>query len=1087
MGNKPRRVAVRDVLHWNSMKNKLNVFRASAGSGKTFQLTAQFLSLLLQREHADLRRILAVTFTNKATYEMKTRIMQHLYDVAYDPAAPGSDMCQKLMAETGLEPEVLQKRARQVLHQLLHNYDDFYVQTIDSFLQRLLQNLAHELGLMSNYSVNLDDDDVIARAVDKLIAQITVRPDVLNWLVSFITDNIESGLKWDFTAELRTFAKNLTKEVFLTHRRELDGLLTNDNFKDYRKQLEILQNQAENRIVEAAEALLAKNYDYKSFSRGGNVQKVIEKFALHNFEPASMGTYADFLEDETKLIRKADIDKAHLKKDVKELWEDVRHLEDLRQENLRIINTCKLCKRNLNPYRLLNEIDVLMTAINSENNRFMLSRTPLLFNELVGDDDTSFVYEKAGIQYDHVMIDEFQDTSHLQWKNFRSLIQNSLASGHSNLIVGDVKQSIYRWRNGDWSILQNMREQFRDEQYHEEPLSTNHRSGKEIVEFNTSLFCSLKDLFAAHLGDRDAARLKNIFADVGQEPDPKRGEGYVWVNVGDGEKWADTGFLSQQEAANLDFDTQQLCEMGNIMRHMRNEGCPFSNMGILVRYRGEADTIQRFFAREYPEIRLISDDAFVYKSSSAVMMLMAALKLLYRSDDTISKLYLAEKYQHEILKSKVDKDTIVSRAVELLPEDFVNAAAQLRRMPLYELCERLIHLFSLNLYVGQELYLMSFLDQVIAFLNEYQSDLGAFITYWDELLSNKSMPSEKIEGVQIMTIHKAKGLAFHTLFVPYFNFYPLNPNDKNFLWVRPPQAPFNKLPLLPIKVEKRMERSLFHAEYDEEKFQNLVESLNMLYVALTRPKKNMFIWLPNASNNRGKKSMDVFMTEALLGKDAPLPCFKTYGKGIVIEKEENKDAKGAKQQYVNPFETVSRETVEVRLQNADFNPVFRQSNESIMFLNEDAERDRQQSYIDNGKMLHYIFSTIETMSDIGPSIRALMTQGLVASEKDAQKLAADVEKWICQGHCEHWFDGHYRLYNECEILEDLGNHNVRHRRPDRVMVTDEGVTVVDFKFGKPNVDYVYQVRDYVDLLCNMGYKNVKGYLWYVYLNRVDAV
>lgn len=1069
------------------MNNKLNVYRASAGSGKTFQLTAQFLSLLLIQEHADPRRILAVTFTNKATYEMKTRIMQHLYDIASKPLTEADNMREKLMEMTQVSADVLQTRAQRVLHQLLHNYDDFYVQTIDSFLQRLLQNLAHELGLMSNYSVNLDDEDVIARAVDALIAQIDERPDVMNWLVGFVTDNIESGRKWDFTQELRAFAKNLTQEVFLSQRGKTEGLLTNENINDYRKKIDVLQTQCKNRIMDAARGILTRYDDFGRFSRGGNLESVLRKMSEGTFENISMGTYEGFLQDENKLIRKSDQNDAALCAEVGRLWQDVTVFEALRQENLKVINTCVLCKRNLNPFRLLNEIDVLMTAINSENNRFQLSRTPLLFNELVGDDDTSFVYERAGIQYEHVMIDEFQDTSRLQWKNFKALINNSLSAGHSNMIVGDVKQSIYRWRNGDWGILQYMANDFPKEQYHEEPLRVNRRSGEQIVNFNKVLFPSLVEIFAQHIDDKNARRLRQMYSDVEQIIDPEKGNAYVRVAVGDGENWPESAYLNQTDAANLSYEEQQLREMGNIIRDLHEKGCSLSQMGILVRFRFEADAIQRYFAQHYPEIRLISDDAFVYGTSAGVTMLMAALKVLHNPKDVISEIYLAEKYQTEILGNQIDKEDVVSHAADFLPETFTNHTEALRRLPLYELCERLIHILSLEKFSGQELYLMSFLDQVVGFIDEYHSDLATFITYWNETLSNKSMPSEKIDGVQIMTIHKAKGLAFPTLFVPFFGFYPLEPNEKNFLWVAPAQIPFNEIPLLPIKVEKRMERSLFAEEYNEEKFQTLVEALNMLYVALTRPKKNMFLWLSNQTKGRAKKGMDTFMTTALLGNKPELPCMKEYGKAPILPSDETKEEDTAKSKYVNPFGEIPREKLNVSLQSFDFRPVFRQSNESVLFLSDDEELQTQQSFIDNGKLLHYIFSTINSMQDIHSSVQSLISQGLVSGLQEAEKLAGDVEKWIHNAHCESWFDGNYKLYNECEIIKPVNDGILVRRRPDRVIMRENEVIVIDFKFGKPIQDYAHKVQEYVDLLSDMGYKNVRGYLWYIYLNRIEQV
>lgn len=1079
----------------------LTVYSASAGSGKTFTLAAAYIAQLLAADGTSFRQLLAVTFTNKATAEMKQRILQRLYDLWRGRAdADAESFRQTVLAMAGkddIAPETLARRAGEALRQILHDYDRFSVATIDSFFQSLLTDLAHELGLPANFKVDIDDKEVVDKAVDRLMLHLAERPAVRGWVLDYIRERIDDNQRWDVSREVKMLARNLLKEVFLLHDDALRKVLEQEGtLRQYRSELRQLAAQARENLQSAAATLdgevCADARGYQLFSRGGSLQTYLR--AILDGKPKEpVSTLEKYMAAAENWLRKADQRDAALLERTERLRELLCSVENLRSRAQTVINSCELSIRHLNPLRLLGAIGREMDAINEENNRFMLARTPQLFNRLVGADDASFVFEKTGTRFHHVMIDEFQDTSALQWSNFRHLLIENMASGNGCLLVGDIKQSIYRFRNGDWRILAGITGEFGPERLELRCLDTNFRSDRRIVEFNNAFFTSAARLLDSMEETPQPVSIGQLYADVQQKDCGKEG-GYVRVEILEKQKKERGKNAPSPQAAGGDAGTQPESREKALARQIQAlhaAGLPYADMAILVRFNSSAASLLALFAEQYPEIPLVSDEAFLLSASPAVQLLVHALRYLCHPEDTIARSYVAHRYRTLVMKEDIAWEKVVGQADDLLPPAFVGLCGRETLPPLYELCEQLVRMFGLDGLEGAAPYLFSFLDHLLAFLEDNPSDIAAFLDHWDDALAKKAIPSGEMEGVRILTIHKSKGLAFHTVMLPYCD-WPLERDRRDdLLWCEPPCPPYNAMPLLPIPANSSMKQSVYENAYREEHGQRRIENLNLLYVAFTRAKHNLLVWCEAREEMPSDATAGDLIGQCVrqLGDSAETQSGATlYESGTPsgLQKAAASTA-GQDAAQANPLDI--RPTTEYAELNAFAARCrFRQSGGARDFVSdtEGAEPDAQATYIDRGKMLHRVFSTIRTANDIEASLLELEGLGLM-DRKDRESVHKLIARRLENPVAAAWFDGSWQLYNECSILSRSQTGELLVRRPDRVMTKGTETVVVDLKFGKPHPAYHEQVREYMQLLRRMGHRDVRGFLWYVYSGDIETV
>ena len=653
---------------------ELLVYKASAGSGKTFTLAVEYIKLLILNPRA-YRQILAVTFTNKATAEMKERILTQLYGIWKED--PASDAYLKRIKEdlakkpetASLSDRELRQRAGMALQYMLHDYSRFRVETIDSFFQSVMRNLARELELSPNLNIELNNAEVLSDAVDSMIEKLTPSSPVLAWLLDYINERIADDKRWNVSNEVKSFGRNIFDESYIERGEGLRFKLRSpETIKLYRDVLREMETDALEQMKGfydqfegelEGHALVPEDLKggargigsyFRKLRDGRLADKDVLNATLQNClaDAKNWATKTSSRKDE--IIRLAETSLIPLLQDA----------ERFRPQKNRTINSCRLSLQHLNKLQLLNHIDEEVRTLNREHNRFLLSDTNALLHKLVHEGDSSFVFEKIGANIRNVMIDEFQDTSRMQWDNFRLLLLEGLSQGADSLIVGDVKQSIYRWRNGDWGILNSLGNDqskvplcdakvplYDAKPLHcesgvqlpfpfpvrVETLKTNRRSETNVIHFNNRLFTAAVDyLNALHLEElkEECIPLKRAYADVAQESPKTENKGYVKVS-----------FLESDEEQN--YTEKTLSAMGEEVQRLLSEDVKLNDITILVRKNKNIPPIADYFDKEL-HLPVVSDEAFRLDASLAICMLIDALRYLSNPEEKIARASLITNY-----------------------------------------------------------------------------------------------------------------------------------------------------------------------------------------------------------------------------------------------------------------------------------------------------------------------------------------------------------------------------------------------------------------------------------------------------------
>ena len=1072
-----------------STRKPLTVYKASAGSGKTFTLATEYIKLVVENPQS-YRNILAVTFTNKATEEMKMRILSQLYGIwkhLPDSAKYMEVICEK----TGQTETFVSERAGIALSHLLHNYNYFRVETIDTFFQGVLRNLARELDLTANLRIGLNDTQVEELAVDHLIEDLKTTDVILQWLMTYIMENISDDKSWNVIGQIKSFGKTIFQDQYKNVSHTLRQKMEEPGFFDkYTTQLKELRTTAEERMKNLAcdffDTIKAEGLTIEDFSYGkSGICGFFLKLQDGIFDESIVGKrVVDSIGDPEKWCKKT-----HPRKELIYSLADttfghiLRTAIEERPRQWKLYQSADLTLRHLSQLRLLGSIEKKVRELNEGTNRFLLSDTQQLLHALIDGSDTPFVFEKIGTQLQHVMIDEFQDTSTVQWQNFKVLLSETMSQeGSENLIVGDVKQSIYRWRSGDWRLLNDIQTQFPspEAQLDIRTLGTNYRSQRNVIEFNNTFFRTAAQLEFLSLQDNpESAALQRAYADVEQTiPDERENNGLINIQLLPAD----------------DYPEKTLARIAHIVCELRDQGVKPSEMAILVRTNSYIPLIANYFSKHLSDIRIVSDEAFRLDASIAVKLLIRALHLITHPDDILAKADIAKLYQYYVLDTKQpDHELLLSTNPldKLLPEAYIYHFEELMNLSLYELTERLYTIFELHRLEGQSAYLCAFYDQLLNFASENATGIDAFVSEWEENLCSKTIQSDEINGIRLISIHKSKGLEFAHVIIPFCD-WQLE-KQGNILWCQPDEAPFNDLPIVPIDYsQKQMTGTIYEDDYQHEHLQNTVDNLNLLYVAFTRACQSLFvIGKRNSKNSRSTLIEQVLPLLAEEKSDAILsgidnenePIEFTFG-ALTL-----KEAKGSLEESSNPFFQKTT-PVSIHIETFD-NPVsFRQSNRSKDFIVEqDDESDEQQQrqYIQTGSILHQIFSTIRTSADIDGALKRLQLEGVLYDELiTAEKISSMLRKRLQNARVADWFSDRWTLFNECTILS-VENGQVVEKRPDRVMTDGKEWVVVDFKFGSPKDEYHNQVREYMQLLADMGHSNIKGYLWFVYSNKIQEV
>ncbi len=1084
----------------------LTIYKASAGSGKTFRLVVEYLKLILDNPF-NYRHILAVTFTNKATNEMKSRILKELNLIAN---GKNSATIEVLKKETGKSEQFIRERAHQVLKNILHDYNRFSINTIDSFTQKVIKSFNRELGISPNFTVELDTDMILEEAVARLFANIGNNKNLLKWLQEYSRERIEENHSQRLDADIKKLGAELFKERFQVFFPEDDeSVYTRDNLNSFVKEIKQLKASFEqtlkNKGGKAVDEMEIAGLKPADFSGGANrsVGATLVKLANGDM-PNFTKTVREAAEDAEKWAAKSNKQReeiiAIVEQKLRPLLLDIVAYFD---QNFAKYNTTIAVLKQIRTLGILIDLKDEIKELLHEKGILPLSDSNLLLSKIIGQSDSPFVYEKIGNYYKHFMLDEFQDTSGLQWHNFKPLVLNSLAEGHNNLIVGDVKQSIYRWRNSDWNILaEQLKYDFSDAQRKEENLEFNFRSDRNIIDFNNTIFEALLNEFENRIFNPEddlknhLPRFRNIYSEFVQKTGDESAEkqGYI-----------ETNFLPAEDF--IDDSTQKLIEQ---VKTLQDKGIHAENIAILIRKNSEGTRIIEAFlnAAKLEEnkkynLSVLSNESLFLHASKGVVFIIQVIEMLVDPANPINKatlLYMWMTWLKPALKQKgINLNPTEAQQVLLFDaesewkldtdfeEQFDVELGELQekikqKVLLASLDEAVTKIAALSGLFNLEAelpFIQTLIDKCGELKTSLSNDLSNLLFWWHEKGYKTSVNiNEEVSAIRLLTVHKSKGLEFKAVLLPFFN-WKSEPgtNQLPILWCQPRSGPFNQFPLLPVQAGSAMKESEFAPEYFEEKVNNYIDTMNLVYVAFTRAKSILMINSPEPGIRKNGDEIASSNVDYLLYRAIQsLPMVEQF------EESYNEDSKTFSFGSIIPDKTKTENSKTLKIEHYAYNDFsdrirLRLSGEDFLIESTDHHSEKN-----TGKLVHEILSQIESKNDVHTACTKAFKEGKI-TEDELTEIENIINKNLELADVKPWFDSSYKILNERDLLTET-----KLLRPDRIMYSGDSAIVVDYKTGeKIPTKYQKQVESYAQTLKQSGFKKVSGYLWYLNLNEVEKV
>lgn len=1042
------------------MKNFI-VYKSSAGSGKTFTLVREYLRLALHDERRlafNFRRILAVTFTNKAAAEMKSRVIEALHDLS--TSTETGELCKQLCEELKVPQEVLKDRAAIVLKNILHHYSDLSIGTIDSFTHKIVKTFAHDLKLPVNFNLELDTGRFYEKVIAALFASVGEDDYVSHLLKEYALNKVRDNVSWDPESQIRDFAKLLQKENsghyieqlkrFDSHELEQFRLQFLDFIRHYK---EHLKNEG-HKALELIKSAGITPEDFAGKSRGPqtffkkclNLDVTLEDCEKAVATAISTGQWHH---------KQESAGTAALKGIAAQLTQIAAGLVSFIQSNFKYYTLCELLSKQMYPLMLLKKIEELTEAQKQEERLVFISEFNQKIFDIINNEPTPFIYERLGERYQHFLLDEFQDTSSLQWQNLLPLIDSSLASGWFNLIVGDGKQSIYRWRNAnvqqfaDLPLVENKtnspvveeRAQSLSRNFTGYNLQENYRSAKQIIEFNNNFFTALS---SAKLTERHAGIYQN------HEQNAISSElGLVTLHTGKADK------------ETLDEQTQQL--VLDQIHSALAAGYTYRDICVLGRSNQVGNKIADVLLKS--DIPVVSSDSLLLVHNLEVNTLLACLRYQADRKDLLSAAavlnYLFQRKKiteaafHDELRA-LAKDTslstILKRAKIELDED------ELSLSNLFDTCVRISR--ALSLTTQAYAYIRFFLDEISEFLVMNTSNLSEFFDWWDIRQKKASMViPENTNAVRIMTIHASKGLEFPVVIIPYCNWPTYRPQD-DWVEVRNDKTP---LPVSVVNMVKKAQESGFEKEVIAENENQVLDNLNLLYVAFTRAAARLHIIATQSSGQNKETVADWIENYASSNLKSETPFIYQLGE--------------ASQRLVKKKRQISGEF--------NLNPLTFENAGSVVRIKSSFLRDGDTGDLarQQGILMHLLLSQIRVPADLSPALeKALQLGELTADEVPQlqQKVSRILKQPILAPAFQHDLD----VWIEREIISPNGVV----LRPDRFVKTPDGYLLIDYKTGKENYkSHSRQLQNYQEALENMGYRGIRKLLVYIDEEQVVEV
>ena len=1085
------------VLYLHPMAPSLDIYKASAGSGKTFLLTVKYL-LLLFRDAGSYRNTLAVTFTNKATAEMKERILDVLkWLSAGNPKA--DPYRKKLLAELPEMDEASLQNAADLLYRtILHDYSRFSVNTIDSFVQRIVRSFAWEIGIDGGFQLQMDTAPVKEDLAERMYRRLDTDEKLRDWVVELARERLGEGKGWSVKEDMVQLAEELFKERFAGFE---DGLRTVGDdaaiaaaFSELMKKLTLfIRNFDETwramgqQVVNWMEQNSLDVADF-NYGKGGFIGFFIKVANGGTDLPGSRFTEAILNQGKLASTKAPPSAKATIEGWRNQLESIGNDILTYRAQEYPLYAAAHAIRKNLGILRIMRVFYEELKNYRTENNKLLISDTHLLLRQLTRDTSASFIYEKTGSRYQHFLIDEFQDTSGFQWDNFRPLMENAMSEGNYNLVVGDVKQAIYRWRNGDWRLLlSEVQRQLGNAGIAEHSLQDNRRSSRQVIEFNNYLFFASPRILQIQMDAEiqtapvnvqnrlSANGYNSIFLDayadaVQLAPDGVKENGLVEIKFVP---------AKNDEDEPIDYDVFVLEGLYKTIIDLLEEGFQPSDLAILVRTNREAAAIVQYLLEAQQlggrKFDLLSGDALLLANYPAIQQILCALRVLADHKDKPSLAQL--RYLHLLQNGK---DTNTHEVFSAnggdfgLPPVFTQNRLALKGLPVAELVHQLILIFGLQGKPENAAYLVAFQDLVFNWGKSGEQGLAAFLKFWEDEGCKKSLPGgANTQAIEVITIHKSKGLAFTVVLMPFLNWKLVHDAIKApQLWVDSTATPFSDIPVVPVRYRSALAESVFAYDYFEEQVLCAMDNLNVVYVAFTRARQRIYGWTPleeinpkTGINTMGKLLQVVAMgqqswqTEGLedtrSGFDTDTLTW-TYGLKVMPD------------QPVNPKPICWMPPLHYHTWQQGLQVRFK------ALATEETALARLPR--DQGILMHDALARIQQVGEIPFVLKQLQTQGLI-SETVAEKMQLQMEAILGLPVFANWRAGNMQRLAERALLTEKREL----RRPDWVLYNNEETMVIDFKFTEEdssNPTHKTQVSEYMQLLSKAGFIGIKGFVLY---------
>lgn len=1033
-----------------SAVSSVKILRASAGSGKTYRLAYEYIKRVVVNPHC-YSTILAVTFTNKATEEMKSRILSTLNALANAPLPDiRVDYMEELSRETQLPYVTIKKRADQAKTLILHDYSNFAVSTIDKFFQRIARSFFKELGLDFSYEVELSSDNYLQHAVVNLIERSNTDAKLAHLIGRVVGEQLESN-RWNIKDHLVKSGKVLLSESYKEPVDDADTLisimdLASTAVKDSR---EAIRQKCDNAVVQISNAGLTPA-DFKW--NENSFVKTLSKIA-HGASIAPCGKRLRNAAEQPdkewtaqKATRKADI--LNL---IPTLGPVVSDIVGMIDQYTVLNNSYTAVNAHFSKFLLLGMLSNELDKLWGQNNRLPIHRTTSLIADIVGSTEIPFIYEKLGARYECYMIDEFQDTSLGQWEGFKPLLSEAIShtAAESVMLIGDVKQAIYRWRGGDWNILAAQAiEQFVGRVDATEQLDTNWRSLPEIVDFNNKLLEKIIALDNSQIDDlidedqvmrnRYGQMLGTAYDNFQQKSRPGTIGGYVQVDISD------------------DPIATTLATVDDLLT---NRHCRQKDIAILVREKRKGNLIARHLIGA--KYNVISDEALYIDSSPAVRFIVSLLKLSIGIEDPITIAHI-----NHYLGYSIDRQMDSQLLHTLRTVTLATPVAAL---------ETLLEMFALK--DRDTSYIQALYQTLVSFCNNKSADLRQFILWWDESghKTTLSLPQDQ-DAITVITIHKAKGLQFPAVIIPWAD-WNLLPQKGNTILAQTNAPIFSGLGSTLVEYSRAMANSFYNESYVRETIYSHIDNINLLYVALTRAESELYVVTPPTKDkndntiawliNNNLTALD--HTSSRVNPQTNLATQFTFGTHFTFcDKPLERDYRPLTFSFFNSVDPSTRMATTL-----PHHSVTRDAdNESLSLTGQHF-----------GLLMHDIFSVVCTAADIVIAIERKIQGGQI-NKAQAEYMQKLIDKSMSNPLIASWFSTDWQVINERSILTPYDSQTLR---PDRVMINDRDAIVVDYKFGKPRSEHATQVETYSSLLMAMGYQRVRRYLWYVMQGTVVEV